>query len=215
MYDCDRDGNLVCKDFENIATKVAKVKNLGARSPKVLALKERFLRAWKSLLGEADANSDKKISLEEWLAYYDNVLGNKERYFKEVQSLMKLIFEVFDTDGDGQLCQQEWAELFDVYNVHPAYAPTAFEKMDMNGDGCLSRDEILVLIDDFFCGDDPSSVANAMFGPYWWDPQEWCYRLPKSMERNCRRLSWNMKPNIPTHHGLSSIASLNSSDPFS
>ncbi|MDV3351019.1 calcium-binding protein [Leptolyngbyaceae cyanobacterium CCMR0082] len=166
MYDCDRDGFLVCKDFENIATKLAKVKNLGARSPKVLALKERFLQAWKSLLSGADSNSDKKISLQEWLTYYDDVLGNKDRYFKEVQSLMKLIFEVFDTNGDGQLCTEEWAELFQVYNVHPAYAPLAFEQLDMNGDGFLSKDEILVLIDDFFCGDDPTSVANSMFGPY-------------------------------------------------
>lgn len=166
MYDCDRDGFLVCKDFENIVTKLATVKNLGARSPKVVGLKERFLRAWKSLLSEADADSDKKISLKEWLAYYDEVLGNKERYFQEVQSLMKLIFEVFDANGDGQLSQEEWAELFQVYNVHPAYAPLTFEKLDMNGDGFLSKDEILVLIDDFFCGDDSTSVANSMFGPY-------------------------------------------------
>ena len=166
MYDCDLDGVLVCKDFENIATQLAEVKNLGARSPKVLMLKERFLQAWKSLLGKADTSGDKKICLEEWLAYYDDVLGDKEKYQKEVQSLMKLIFEVFDANGDGQLCQQEWAELFQVYNVHPAYAPSTFEKIDANGDGALSQNEILTLIDDFFCGDDPTSVANSMFGPY-------------------------------------------------
>ncbi|MBX2863386.1 MAG: calcium-binding protein [Leptolyngbyaceae cyanobacterium MAG.088] len=166
MYDCDRDGVLVCKDFENIATRLADVKNLGARSPKVVALKERFRQAWKSLLSKANANSDKKITLAEWFTYYDDVLDNKERYIKEVQSLMKLIFEVFDTNGDGHLSPEEWAELFQVYNVHPAYAPLAFEQLDMNGDGFLSKEEILILIDNFFCGDDPDSVANEMFGPY-------------------------------------------------
>ncbi len=166
MYDCDRDGILVGKDFENIATRLAEVKNLGARSPKVLALKERFKQAWKSLVSKADVNSDKKISLQEWLAYYDEVLENQERYFKEVQSLMKLIFDVFDADGDGQLCKEEWTELFQVYNIHPAYAPLAFEQLDMNDDGVLSKDEILILIDDFFCGDDSKSVANSMFGPF-------------------------------------------------
>ena len=79
---------------------------------------------------------------------------------------MKLIFEVFDDNGDGKICREEWAELFKVYHVHPAYAPAAFEKLDANGDGFLSREEILALIDDFFCGNDENSVANSMFGPY-------------------------------------------------
>ncbi len=166
MYDCDRDGVLVCKDFETIANKIATVKNLGARSPKVVMLKERFLRVWKSLLTQADASGDKQICLKEWLAYYDDVLGDKDKYRQEVQSLMKLIFEVFDTNGDGQICQSEWTELFQVYNVHPAYAPGAFESIDLNGDGVLSQDEVLSLIDDFFCGDDTNSAANSMFGPY-------------------------------------------------
>ncbi|MEO0869626.1 MAG: EF-hand domain-containing protein, partial [Cyanobacteria bacterium J06642_11] len=85
---------------------------------------------------------------------------------QEVQALMKLIFDVFDDDGDGQMSQAEWAELFQVYNIHPAYAPASFEKLDANNDGVLSREEILALIDDFFCGDDVNSAANSMFGPY-------------------------------------------------
>lgn len=166
MYDGDHNEYLVQKDFEKIATKIAVAKNLGSRSPKVLALKERFLQVWKSLMSKADASGDKRICLSEWLAYYDAVLNDQDKYLKEVQSLMKLIFEVFDDNNDGQLSQAEWAQLFQVYNVHPAYAPKAFKQLDMNGDGSLSRDEILVLIDDFFCGDDLDSVANAMFGPY-------------------------------------------------
>lgn len=166
MYDGDRDGHLVSQDFENIATKLATVKNLGSRSPKVLVLKERFLQLWKSLLTKADASGDRKICLDEWLAYYDEALSDRETYLQEVQSLMKLLFEVFDTDGDGQINQQEWAELFQVYDIHPAYAASAFQQLDANHDDSLSRDEVLALIDDFFCGDDVNSAANSMFGPY-------------------------------------------------
>lgn len=166
MYDGDRNGFLVCKDFEKIADKLATVKNLGSRSPKVLVLKERFLQVWKSLLSKADSSGDKKVCLEEWLAYYDDVLGDKEKYAEEVQSLMKLIFEVFDANGDGEISPQEWTELFQVYNIHPAYAPTAFEQLDANQDGVLSETEVLAMVDDFFCGDDLNSPANSMFGPY-------------------------------------------------
>ncbi|MEO1094441.1 MAG: EF-hand domain-containing protein [Cyanobacteria bacterium J06638_28] len=166
MYDGDRNGYLVARDFERVATKLAEVKNLGARSPKVLALKERFLQVWKGLLSKADASGDKKICLNEWMAYYADVLNDEAKYTKEVKSLMKLIFDVFDTNGDGEICQSEWAELFQVYNIHPAYAPKAFEHLDENKDGVLSQEEILTLVDDFFCGDTADSVANSMFGPY-------------------------------------------------
>ena len=166
MYDGDHNEYLVKKDFEKIAIKIAEIKNIGARSPKVLALKERFVQMWKSLSSKADASGDKKICLSEWLAYYDDVLSDQTKYLKEVQSLMKLIFEVFDDNGDGRFCQEEWKQLFRVYNIHPAYALATFQQLDMNGDGFLSRDEILVLIDDFFCGDDIDSAANSMFGPY-------------------------------------------------
>lgn len=166
MYDGDHNEYLVQKDFEKIADKIATVKNMGSRSPKFLALKGRFLQVWKSLSTQADTSGDKKVCLNEWLAYYANILNDKDKYLQEVQSLMTLIFDVFDDNGDGQLSQEEWAQLFQVYNVHPAYAPTAFSRLDMNGDGLLNQEEILVLIDDFFCGSDTDSVANSMFGPY-------------------------------------------------
>lgn len=166
MYDGDQNQFLVKKDFEKIAIKIAEVKNIGSRSPKLMGLKERYARVWKSLSSKADDSGDKKVCLSEWLAYYEEILGDKEKYQEEVQALMKLIFEVFDDNGDGQISQQEWTELFQVYNIHPAYAPDSFKKLDTNGDGVISREEILSLIDDFFCGNDVNAVANSMFGPY-------------------------------------------------
>ncbi len=166
MYDGDRDGFLVRKDFEKVAAKLCTVKNLGSRSPKFMMLQERLVTAWKNLRKKADSNSDKKISLDEWLAYHDDVLSDRATYTQEVQSVMELIFDVFDTDGDGTICQQEWAELFQVYNIHPAYAPSTFQQLDANQDGCLSKSEVLTLIDEFFCGDNAGAIANSMFGPY-------------------------------------------------
>jgi Ca2+-binding EF-hand superfamily protein len=166
MYDGDRDGFLVKKDFENVASRLCTVKNLGSRSPKSMMLQERMVTAWKDLVKKADSSGDKKISLDEWLEYHDGVLSDRDTYTQEVQSVMKLIFDVFDTDGDGTICEQEWAELFQVYNIHPAYAPSTFKQLDSNQDGCLSKEEVLGLIDEFFCGDNTGAIANAMFGPY-------------------------------------------------
>lgn len=166
MYDGDHDGTVIRQDFERIADKLAEIKDLRGRSAKCLLLKDKFSQAWKQLVKKADSSHDQKVSLEEWLAYYSNVLADETQYTKEVQSLMTFIFEVFDDNGDGQISQQEWTELFRVYGIHPVYAPIAFQQIDANQDGFISREELTELIDDFFFGDNIDSVANSMFGPY-------------------------------------------------
>jgi Ca2+-binding EF-hand superfamily protein len=166
MYDGDRDGHVVSQDFERIADKLADLKNLRGRSPKCLLLKDKFTQAWKQLVSRADSSRDQKVSLDEWLSYYAAVLSDEAKYTQEVQSFMRFIFDVFDDNGDGKISQSEWEQLFSVYGIHPAYAPTAFRQIDINQDGFLNREELSELIDDFFFGDSVDAVANAMFGPY-------------------------------------------------
>lgn len=166
MYDANHDGELVCQDFDNLVKKMAALRNWGSRYPKYLALQSKFMQTWKLLKGEADTDRDQKVSLLEWLNYYDTVLGDPKKYDQEVRSLMELVFEVFDYDDDGKISQQEWGDFFKVYNISCVYAPSVFLKLDSNQDGFLSRDEALQLIHSFFYENDPEAPANSMFGPY-------------------------------------------------
>ncbi len=166
MYDANYHGILVSHDFENIVKKLANIRNWGARSAKYQLLVDKCMHKWKCLKAEADKSHDQKVTLEEWLNYYDDLLNDEEKYNQEVRSLMELVFEVFDGDEDGKISQQEWAGLLSVYNVSPVYAPIVFPNLDSNQDGFLSKDEVLQLIRDFFYSNDPEAPANAMFGPY-------------------------------------------------
>lgn len=142
MYDTNCDGLLVSGDFENIVKKLADL-NLSNRSGKYLSLKDRFTRAWKALETHADLNHDHRISLKEWLSYYQSVLENEQKYQEELHTLMDLVFEIFDEDGDGKISQTEWEQLFSIYNICPIYAVGVFEKLDQNQDGCLDRSEVM------------------------------------------------------------------------
>ncbi|MEY2976394.1 MAG: EF-hand domain-containing protein [Prochlorotrichaceae cyanobacterium] len=166
MYDTNCDGFLVSEDFQNIVKKLADLKNLGIRSGKYIALKDRFSRAWKALEAHADLNHDHKISLKEWLSYYQTVLADEAKYQEELHTLMDLVFEVFDENGDGKICQAEWEHLFSIYNICPIYASDIFQKLDKNQDGFLDRSEVMDLIYHFFYSNDPQDLANRMFGPY-------------------------------------------------
>ena len=166
MYDANCDGYLVSDDFELVVKRLADLKNLGSRSGKYIALKDRFRRAWKSLESHADLNHDHQVSLQEWISYYDKILGDEKAYDEELHTLMDIVFEAFDNNGDGKICREEWEHLFTIYNICPIYADKVFEKLDLNGDGYLDRSEVMNLIHRFFYSDDEMDVANRMFGPY-------------------------------------------------
>jgi Ca2+-binding EF-hand superfamily protein len=166
MYDTNCDGLLVAHDFEQIVKKLADLRHLGSRSSKYIALNDRFNRFWKSLEAHADTNHDHKISLQEWLIYYETVLTDAQKYQEELHTVMDIVFEVFDDNGDSKISPDEWGDLLTIYNVSPVYAPTIFKQLDRNEDGFLDRSEVMDLIYHFFYSNDADNLANRMFGPY-------------------------------------------------
>ncbi|MEM1368755.1 MAG: EF-hand domain-containing protein [Cyanobacteria bacterium P01_H01_bin.15] len=166
MYDADHDGFLVKKDFSDIAKKLANLRNWGLRSPRYLAIDSQLTQNWKCLEGEADTDGDHRVSIDEWLAFYDSVLSDPQKYEQRVKKLMDLVFEVFDTDGDGLISKSEWSNLLVVYNVCAVYGERSFDALDTNHDGYLNQTEMLSLLEDFYYSEDPQNPANSMFGPY-------------------------------------------------
>ena len=58
---------------------------------------------------------------------------------------MDIIFDVFDQDEDGKVNQTEWGQLLAAFNESPVYAPLVFPRLDANGDGWLTKAEMLTL----------------------------------------------------------------------
>jgi hypothetical protein len=105
-----------------------------------------------------------QISLDEWLAYYDIVL-NDATYQDELMLLPEAVFNVMDVDQSGLLDKGEWADLFRVYNIPVIYVEETFHRIDVDGDGRLSKTEVIAMIQDFLYSSDPGNPANYMFGP--------------------------------------------------
>ena len=46
-----------------------------------------------------------------------------------------------------------------------SYADEMFNKLDLDNDGSISKNELMELAEQFFIGDDPNAPGNAFFGP--------------------------------------------------
>jgi Ca2+-binding EF-hand superfamily protein len=166
MYDSDYTGALVKNDFDLMFKKLSKLRDWSKRSPRCIVLEDKLMRKWKGLAQKADTAHNQEVSIDEWLAYYDEVLADKQTCSEMVADLMEIVFDVFDQDEDGKVNQEEWGQLLAAFNESPVYAPQIFPTLDGDSDGWLTKPEILKLFQNFCTSDDPNEPANGMFGPY-------------------------------------------------
>jgi hypothetical protein len=166
MYDSDYTGVLVKKDFELMFKKLSTFRDWSKRSPRCLVLEDTLMRKWQGLEQKADTHHNDEVSIDEWLAYYDEVLADDQACSEVVASLIELIVDVFDRDEDSKVNQADWGHLLAAFNESPVYAPLVFPALDHDQDGWLTKDEIRNLFKRFCAGDDPNDPANHMFGPY-------------------------------------------------
>lgn len=166
MYDTNNTGFVSRSDFDLLFKKMSSLRNWSVRSPKCMVLQDKLTRMWKGLSKQADLTHDKEVSLEEWLVYKESVLQNEQAYANEVQSLMELLFDVFDKNEDGYISQDEWGNFLSVYNVSPVYAAEVFPSLNKAEAGRLTKAELTTLVSAFYYSDDPANPANSIFGPY-------------------------------------------------
>ncbi|MEM7066104.1 MAG: EF-hand domain-containing protein [Cyanobacteria bacterium P01_B01_bin.77] len=165
LYDANDDGVLVQQDFIALAARLSALRQ-GQTVSYHTQILAHLQQDWVCLCRAADCDRDTRITLDEWLTYYDQVLDDINQYASRVIALVTLIFATFDQDGDGYISEQEWIGMLSVFNVLPIYASSIFLNLDVNQDGVLNQDEVLTLIHDFFYINEPSAPVNVMFGPY-------------------------------------------------
>ncbi len=181
MYDACNLGVLKISDFELLAQRLADLRGWKEDSNHYRDISGKFIYLWNRIrseiknvynsqphiLNNPDAWNTQirsQVSVEEWFTYFEVVLNN-QNYKAEILALSDAIFSVIDTDESGHLDKSEWAELFRVYNISVIYVDETFAKIDIDGDGNLSKDEVMSMIEEFYYSNDPESAGSYMFGP--------------------------------------------------
>lgn len=165
VYDLDDNGSIALPDFERVVENVRALYGVHESSKTHRDLRAGYLRRWSALAASADKDHSGDVDLGEWLTYWDAVLSDDTRYVAEVSSVTERLFEVFDTDLDGVLGSDEFCNFYGVYGLKSALARQVFMDLDADGDGRVTRQELLDMAHEFYRSDDPDAPGNRLFGP--------------------------------------------------
>lgn len=164
VYDVDDNGAISLPDFERVVENVRALYGADERSSIHSGLRDGYLLRWSALSTSADKDRDGGVDLDEWLAYWDGVLADDVRYEVEIVAVTERLFEVFDTDEDGVLGADEFCNFYGVYGLKSAMARQVFRDLDQDGDGRVTRNELMEMAHQFYRSDDPAAPGNRLFG---------------------------------------------------
>ncbi len=166
ISDADNNGVIERIDFERIAERSAELRGWSSDSPETKKLHANLMGWWSGMQPMADVDQSNQITLQEWLNYHDQLIHDPELYQATIGVVIEFDLQVYDLDGDGALNLGDYTAFFASLGLNAEAAAEVFPKLDRNGDGLISRSELLQLVDEFFKSDDPQAAGNWMMGAF-------------------------------------------------
>jgi juvenile hormone diol kinase len=164
VWDADRDGAIEESDYAVAAGRIAGLSGLKPGSAEYEQLHDQLVNGGWQLMRQFDSDGDGQVTIEEALEGFDMLYADQPRYREVIIEPAYSSFDLIDTDHDGRITAEEHRAYLIALSVDVATAETAFEHLDINGDGFLSREEFVQLMDEFYTSDDPDAAGGWFYG---------------------------------------------------
>lgn len=171
LLDVDGNDYIELEDFQRVIEVLAEIRELSKDDADYVALEQSNKTLWQNLRDFCDANEDGKISLQEWIDYHSTALFYEREFAcmipgfeTTLDAMTTFFFQLLDGDGDGVVSEEDYLEFCEAHGIAGEQARQGFKKMDTNGDGQLSSEELHALVRDFYHSDDPEAPGNWFFG---------------------------------------------------
>jgi Ca2+-binding EF-hand superfamily protein len=167
VLDHDSNGVLQIQDFENVGQNVCSTLCLRVDTPEYNAIIDKCRSMFHNLITTVAHDNQDFISTNSWLTYFDLEViaaNNMQTLNDFIDLTINNLFEIYDQNGDGEICLDEYIDMFTVYGINASETAKSFIKLDADGNDTISKEELQQAMRDFFVSDDPSAKGNWVFG---------------------------------------------------
>jgi Ca2+-binding EF-hand superfamily protein len=167
VWDANGDGVLTTDDPAQVAQNLAELRGLKPGSPEYEGFLGGFMLYQNDFLQAVGMDEQGRVTLEKWLAYHEGMLEDESRFESTALMVAEVMFNLMDQSGDGRLTLEEYRDWMGAFRIGKEdMTEDVFQKLDLNEDGTLTKEEVLHLTREFFYSDDLEARGNWMLGPF-------------------------------------------------
>lgn len=163
--DADHSGEIERDDLLALGSRVLLGFGEAPTSAKGKQLIDRFDDLWTEILAHADSDGSGAISPAEFRGAMITAYIEGRKFDKSFRPAATAIAALCDHDGDGAISLQDFQVLQAAFGVRDGDAASAFQRLDTDGNGSLSVDELVQAAHDYYTAEDPNAPGNSLFGP--------------------------------------------------
>ncbi|MGY1898618.1 EF-hand domain-containing protein [Nocardia gipuzkoensis] len=165
-FDFDGDGRIERSDFDSSARAVAAEFGHEPDSPAAHQLLQLSLQLWGRLASVGDVDIDGSVDLSEYKqAFAEGLLVTEESFEQGYRPFLSAITAIADVDGDGKLTVEDYVRWTGALMHLPADdAREIHRRLDTDGDGFVTTDDLLQAIYDYYFDENPEGVGSWLLG---------------------------------------------------
>jgi Ca2+-binding EF-hand superfamily protein len=166
LFDVDQNGFMEAADCELVVSATTQAMGYALGSPEYTAYYTEYMAGWNALVQLGDSDNDQRLTVAEYCAAYDKMMAQPAQFNAVILGVVKTIITLWDSNKDGKVSKAEYQAYMVAFHVTETEAAEAFRRLDRNGDGYLTTDELIQNAKEFFLSSDPQAAGNWLVGPF-------------------------------------------------